>query len=206
MIFQGQRDYGATKRRVLQPQHWSTPSWAQAGVLSPEFPTLSVDKRTHTVELPNSYSTPLVGYKLLARGKFILCNQIINSNNTIINDFTLLDCAGFDFFSGANCKSSFDSLSLNPASFPPRGGTELLVRSSSADGFAAVVITLAQPLTRACSVLWTMTVWLYMGRCTKCVVRGNLPIHSSCLGERLSLVMFSASTHVAFTTSLALLQ
>ena len=38
---------------------------------------------------------PLIGYKILARGGFIVGNKVAESNNTIINDFTLLNCAGF---------------------------------------------------------------------------------------------------------------
>lgn len=95
---------------------------------------VSGQPNTYNVVLPNSYFKPLVGYKLLARGDFIFCNQVTKSNNTIINDFTLLNCAGFGFFSGANRKTTFNSFSLKPASFPPPGGTELPARSSSADG------------------------------------------------------------------------
>lgn len=67
--------------------------------------SVSGQANTYRVALANSYFTPLVGYKLLARGEFIFCYQITNSNNTIINDFTLLNCAGFGFFSGANEKT-----------------------------------------------------------------------------------------------------
>ncbi len=91
-------------------------------------------ENTFTVSLKGSYFTPMVGYKLLARGEFLFCNQVTNSNNTIINDFTLINCAGFGFFSGGNMKTTFNSFSLKPATFPPPGGTELAAQSSSADG------------------------------------------------------------------------
>ncbi|KAG7008539.1 hypothetical protein G7Y79_00005g016800 [Physcia stellaris] len=91
-------------------------------------------ENTYSVALQDSYFQPLEGYKLLARGDFIFCNKITESNNTIISDFTLLNCAGFGFFSGSNRKTTFNSFSLKPAPFPPPNGTELPVRSSSADG------------------------------------------------------------------------
>ena len=89
---------------------------------------------TYTVPLSGPYFTPMIGYKLLARGKFIFCNEVSESNNTIVNDFTLLNCAGFGWFSGSNRKTTFNSFSLKPAPFPPPNGTELPARSSSADG------------------------------------------------------------------------
>ena len=91
-------------------------------------------KNTYSVPLQNSYFKPLIGYKILARGEFIFCNKVAESNNTIINDFTLLNCAGFGYFSTSNRKTTFNSFSLKPAHFPPPNGTELPVRSSSADG------------------------------------------------------------------------
>ena len=107
------------------------PGWSTvAGTPSP----ISGQANTYSLSLPNSYFVPLVGFKLLARGDFIFCNQVTNSNDTIINDFTLLNCAGFGFFSGANRRTTFNSFSLKPASFPPPGATELPARSSSADG------------------------------------------------------------------------
>lgn len=89
---------------------------------------------TYSVPVPNSYFTPLVGYKLLARGSFIMCNSVSESNHTIINDFTLFNCAGFGLISSSNRKTTFNSFSLRPAPFPPPNGTELPARSSSADG------------------------------------------------------------------------
>ena len=107
------------------------PGWSTvAGTPSP----VSGQANTYSVSLPNSYFVPLVGFKLLARGEFIFCNQVTNSNDTIINDFTLLNCAGFGFFSGANRRTTFNSFSLEPAYFPPPGATEIPARSSSADG------------------------------------------------------------------------
>ncbi|KAI4126541.1 MAG: hypothetical protein LQ338_003697 [Usnochroma carphineum] len=91
-------------------------------------------RNTYTVPLSNSYFTPQVGYKLLARGSFIFCNQVGNSNSTVINDYTLLNCAGFGWSSSGNRKTTFNSFSLKPATFPPPNGTELPARSSSADG------------------------------------------------------------------------
>lgn len=96
--------------------------------------SLDGKEKTFRVPLQGSYFTPQVGYKLLARGEFIFCNQVTESNNTIINDFTLFNCAGFGFFSGSNRKTTFSSFSLKPAPFPPQNGTELPARSSSADG------------------------------------------------------------------------
>lgn len=46
----------------------------------------------------------------------------------------LLNCAIFGFFSGTNRKSTFNSFSLTPASFPPPGHTKFPARSSSEDG------------------------------------------------------------------------
>ena len=105
---------------------WSTVSGSVTAVQGHE--------NSYTFPIAGSYFTPLVGHKLLARGKFIFCNEVSNSNNTIINDFTLLNCAGFGFFSGSNRKTTFNSFSLKPADFPPPNGTELPARSSSADG------------------------------------------------------------------------
>lgn len=98
----------------------------------------SENPNTFTVPLNDSYFTPQEGYKLLARGSFIMCSKVSNSNNTIINDFTLLNCAGFGFISTGNRKTTFNSFSLKPATFPPPNGTELPVRSSSADGIHSV--------------------------------------------------------------------
>ncbi|KAL8928841.1 MAG: hypothetical protein Q9208_001619 [Pyrenodesmia sp. 3 TL-2023] len=89
---------------------------------------------TYTVRHSNSYFTPQVGHKLLARGSFIFCNKIEKSNNTVVNDYALLNCAGFGWVSTGNRKTMFNSFSLKPAPFPPPNGTELPARSSSADG------------------------------------------------------------------------
>ncbi|KAI4144971.1 MAG: hypothetical protein L6R39_003961 [Caloplaca ligustica] len=107
------------------------PGWSTVNAIAKP---LDGHKNTFTVPLLNSYFTPQVGYKLLARGSFIFCNQVGNSNNTVINDYTLLNCAGFGWMSSGNRKTAFNSFSLKPASFPPPGGTELPARSSSADG------------------------------------------------------------------------
>ena len=107
------------------------PGWS---VISGTPAPVDGKENTYNVPLSNSYFIPMVGYKLLARGDFIFCNEVSESNNTIINDFTLLNCAGFGWFSGSNRKTTFDSFSLKPASFPPPNGTELPARSSSADG------------------------------------------------------------------------
>ncbi|KAL8635755.1 MAG: hypothetical protein Q9226_009319, partial [Calogaya cf. arnoldii] len=95
--------------------------------------TVSGSPNTFTVPLIDSYFTPLVGYKLLARGSF-MCNKVSVSTNTIINDFTLVNCAGFGFISTDNRKPTFNSFFLKPAPIPPPNGTKLPVRSSSADG------------------------------------------------------------------------
>lgn len=97
----------------------------------------SGDANTYSVALPNSYFTPVVGYKLLVRGELISCNQVTKSDTTIINNFALLKCAIFGFFSGTNRKTTFNSFSLKPASFPPPGGTKLPAHSRSADGIHA---------------------------------------------------------------------
>ena len=107
------------------------PGWSTIG-----GPVTTVQglENTYSVALQDSYFQPLEGYKLLARGAFIFCNKITESNNTIITSFTLLNCAGFGFFTGSNRKTTFNSFSLKPAPFPPPNGTELPARSSSADG------------------------------------------------------------------------
>ncbi|KAI4195607.1 MAG: hypothetical protein LQ346_003385 [Caloplaca aetnensis] len=105
---------------------WSTVSGATKPVTG--------DPNSYTVQISNSYFTPQVGYKLLARVSFIFCNKINDSNNTIVNDYTLLNCAGFGWISSGNRKSTFNSVSVKPAPFPPPNGTELPARSSSADG------------------------------------------------------------------------
>ncbi len=105
---------------------WSTVSGATKPVEG--------DDKTYTVPILNSYFVPQVGYKLLARGSFIFCNKINDSNNTIVNDYTLLNCAGFGWISSGNRKTTFNSVSIKPAPFPPPYGTELPARSSSADG------------------------------------------------------------------------
>lgn len=87
-----------------------------------------------TIPISNSYFLPIVGWKLLARGNFLFCNLIAYSNNTIVNDFTILNCGGFGFLSNANAKTTFNSLSIQPAPFAPPNGTQLPVRASSADG------------------------------------------------------------------------
>lgn len=89
---------------------------------------------TYTVRHLNSYFTLQVGYKLLACGSFIFCNKIEHSNNTVMNDYSLLNYAGFGWFSTGNRKTTFSSFSLELASFPPPNGTELPAVSSSADG------------------------------------------------------------------------
>ena len=88
----------------------------------------------YTFPAPNLYFVPQIGHKILARGKFIFCNHVADSTRTVINDFTLLNCAGFGWFSSGNRRTTFDSLSIKPADFAPPGGTELPARSSSADG------------------------------------------------------------------------
>ena len=80
------------------------------------------------------YFTPQVGYKILARGDFVHCNRITDSTRTVVNDFTILNCAGFNFLLTGNRKVTFNSLSIKPADFAPPGGTEVPARSSSADG------------------------------------------------------------------------
>ena len=107
------------------------PGWST--ISGPTTPVIGLEK-TYSVVLNNSYFEPLVGHKILARGSFIFCNKITESNNTIINDFTLLNCAGFGFFSGSNRRTTFNSFSLKLAPYPPPNGAELPARSSSADG------------------------------------------------------------------------
>lgn len=107
------------------------PGWS---TISGSATPVEAHKDTYSVMLKNSYFQPLEGYKILARGDFIFCNQVTESNNTIINHFTLLNCAGFGFFSGSNRRTTFNSFSLKPAPFPPPNGKELPARSSSADG------------------------------------------------------------------------
>lgn len=92
------------------------------------------ENNSWTVPLTNFYFYPVVGFKLLARGNFLFCNLIADCKNTVVNDFTLLNCGGFGFMSNLNTRTTFNSLSIRPAAFPPPGGTELPVRSSSADG------------------------------------------------------------------------
>ena len=89
---------------------------------------------TFTVPAKGLYFTPLVGHKLLARGDFLFCNHVEQNNNTIIDDYTLLNCGGFGWMSSSNRKTTFNSYSLIPAPFPPPGGIELPAWSSSADG------------------------------------------------------------------------
>ncbi|KAL8687798.1 MAG: hypothetical protein Q9218_006134 [Villophora microphyllina] len=107
------------------------PGWSTVGGTAT---AVNGQSNTYTVALSNNYFTPQVGYKLFARGSFIFCNQVEQSNNTIINDYTLLNCAGFGWISTGNRKTTFNSFSLKPAPFPPPNGTELPARSSSADG------------------------------------------------------------------------
>lgn len=92
----------------------------------------------YTFSATNLYFIPQVGYKLLARGDFVHCNHIDRSTRTVINDFTILNCAGFNFLLTGNHMSTFNSLSIKPADFAPPGGTELPARSSSADGVHSV--------------------------------------------------------------------
>ena len=80
------------------------------------------------------YFAPQVGYKLVSRGEFLFCNLVANSNHTTINDFTLLNCGGYGYFSTSSRRTTWDSFSLKPADFPPPGGTMLPARSGSADG------------------------------------------------------------------------
>ncbi|KAL8719505.1 MAG: hypothetical protein Q9225_003495 [Loekoesia sp. 1 TL-2023] len=112
--------------------------WLEAGpgwsTISGKAKPITGHLNMYTVSISKSYFTPRVGYKLLARGSFIFCNQVNNSNNTIINDYTLLNCAGFGWISSGNRKTTFNSFSLKPAPFPPPNGKELPARSSSADG------------------------------------------------------------------------
>ncbi|KAL8833272.1 MAG: hypothetical protein Q9170_004375 [Blastenia crenularia] len=107
------------------------PGWS---TLNGKAKPVDGQSNTYTVSISQEYFTPQVGFKLLARGSFIFCNQVTDSNNTIITDYTLLNCAGFGWFSGGNRKTTFNSFSLKPAPFPPPNGTELPARSSSADG------------------------------------------------------------------------
>lgn len=88
--------------------------------------------------LTNSYFHPIVGYKLLARGSALFCNIVTQSNNTVINDFTLLNCGGYGFFSTGSRSSTFNSFSIKPAPFAPPGGTELPARANSADGIHSI--------------------------------------------------------------------
>ncbi|KAL8847921.1 MAG: hypothetical protein Q9221_007052 [Calogaya cf. arnoldii] len=111
------------------------PGWSIiAGTPTP----VSGSPNKFTVPLNESYFTPLVGYKLLARESFIHCNKVSVSKNTINNNFTLLNCAGFGVISTDNRKPTFNSFSLKPAPFPPPNGTKLPVRSSSADGIHSI--------------------------------------------------------------------
>ncbi|KAI4209384.1 MAG: hypothetical protein LQ351_007674 [Letrouitia transgressa] len=107
------------------------PGWS---IISGSATAVDGKENTYTVPITDIYFTPQVGYKMLARGDFIFCNKVGESNNTIINDYTLLNCAGFTWISSANRKTTFNSYVVKPAPFPPPGGTELPARSSSADG------------------------------------------------------------------------
>lgn len=67
--------------------------------------SVSRQANRYNVAQPYSYCTPFICYELLASGEFMFWNQGTNSNKIIINDFNLLNCAGFAFFSGVNRKS-----------------------------------------------------------------------------------------------------
>jgi len=112
-----------TARRQAGPG-WST----RSSLLSP----VSGHPKIFTFVTTNSFFAPKPDHKFLARGSFIVCNEVSNSNTITINDFTLLNCAGFGFFSTSNSKTAFNSLSLHPAAFPPPNGTALPALSSSA--------------------------------------------------------------------------
>ena len=107
------------------------PSWSK---LSGDATEIAGKPDHYSFSSPITYFAPKAGHKLLTRGKFLFCNQVTDSTRTIINDFTILSCAGFSWFSTSNHKTTFKSLSIRPAGFAPPGGTELPARSSSADG------------------------------------------------------------------------
>lgn len=56
-------------------------------------------ENTYRVPLQESYFQPLVGHKIFARGRFIFGNQVMESKNTVTNDFKLLNCGGLECFS-----------------------------------------------------------------------------------------------------------
>ncbi len=81
------------------------PGWSTMG-----GPVTAVDGQdnTYLYAYTGGYFTPQVGYKIMARGEFLFCNTVANSNYTTINDFTLLNCGGFSL-GYSSCPGGFGS-------------------------------------------------------------------------------------------------
>ena len=125
---------GAVNGEYTNPSNGRLQAGPGYSTVSATASPVSGSNNTWKFPLTNSYFSPVIGYKLLARGDFLFCNLVASCNNTVINDYTLLNCAGFGFLSNVNNKTTFKSLSIKPATFPPPNGTQLPVRASSADG------------------------------------------------------------------------